>query len=76
LRALLYTVLKETAHDREPYKNPNENRRLPRWSDKRAARWARSKVRICRYRIWNWTIGGQLRCRVALMVRQFPEKEW
>jgi hypothetical protein len=40
----LYGVLKETVHEGEAYKNSNENNRMPRWSDERAARRVRSKV--------------------------------
>lgn len=40
----LYGVLKETVHEGEAYKNSNENNRMPRWGDERAARRVRSKV--------------------------------
>jgi len=48
---LICGVLKETASDGETYKNSNENNRMPRWGDERAARRVRSKVRVCRQRI-------------------------
>jgi hypothetical protein len=32
LRMLLCGVLKETASDGQPYKNRNENNRMPKWS--------------------------------------------
>jgi len=67
----LYGVLKETAHEGEAYKNSNENNRMPRWGDERAARRVRSKARVCRQRIWNCIMGDQ-----GLMMRLFSEKEW
>jgi hypothetical protein len=68
---LIYGVLKEIAHDVETHKNSNENNRMPRWGDKRAARRVRSKFRVCRQRIWNCITEDQL-----LIMRLFSEKEW
>jgi hypothetical protein len=68
---LIYGVLKETAEDGETDKNSNENNRMPRWGDERAARRVRSKVRVRRQRIWNCIMGEQV-----LMMRLFSEKEW
>jgi hypothetical protein len=41
---LLNGVLKKSASDGQPYKNRNEHNRMPRWSNERAARQAKSKV--------------------------------
>jgi hypothetical protein len=59
LRMLLCGVLKEIAYHGQSYKNRNENNRMPRRSNERAARRARGKVRICRHRVWHCTVGDQ-----------------
>jgi hypothetical protein len=59
-------VLKETTNNGNPYENRYEDDCVPHWSNERADRGMRIKVRACRCRFMNCTLGDQTHHRAAL----------